>query len=62
MSTDDAGRAIAELDQSKAGIETMAEHLCAFYTKCRGSMCEAHALDLTSTLLIELLAKDDEDE
>ncbi len=58
MNADDLTRAIAERDQSKASMGDMADHLCAFYERCLGTMSEAHAFELTNTLLIESLAKE----
>ena len=61
MNEDEVARTIAALDQSKASMEDMADHVAAFYHRLTLSMSEDHALQLTESLLVESIVRSDDD-
>ena len=63
MSQDlDLGALHAASAQSKAAMVEMADNLGGFYDRLCAYMPEAHAFELTNTVVIESMAREDGDE
>lgn len=56
----EAAAAIAASDQSRAGVDELAGHIAAFYSRLALTMSEADALELTGTFLYEVMQSRDD--